>query len=210
MKKYKILIVDDHLVVRTGVTIILQNEIDNLDISYASNFLETIKVLNDNSYDLIILDINIPGGKNTEMIADIRKIQQDVKILMFSAHEEESYALRYIQAGADGYLNKLSGEDKIVAAVNSIMNHGEYIPDDIRSLLQAKKLNNEPINPFDKLSNRELEIAKLLIKGNGNLEISNSLNIQMSTVSTYKNRIFEKLKINNLVELIEMYQLYLS
>jgi DNA-binding NarL/FixJ family response regulator len=90
------------------------------------------------------------------------------------------------------------------------MNHGEYIPDDIRSLLQAKKLNNEPINPFDKLSNRELEITKLLIKGNGNLEISNSLNIQMSTVSTYKNRIFEKLKINNLVELIEVYQLYLS
>ena len=120
--KYRILIVDDHLVVRTGVTIILQNEIDNLSISYASNFLETINLLNHAVFDLIILDINIHGGKNTEMIVDIRSIQSNVKILMFSAHEEEFYALRYIHAGADGYLNKLSGEDKIVEAVKSIIN----------------------------------------------------------------------------------------
>jgi DNA-binding NarL/FixJ family response regulator len=207
---YKILIVDDHLVVKTGVKIILQSEIEGLSISFGADFCDLLQILSKENYDLIILDINIPGGKNTEMITEIKAMMPEVKVLMFSAYEEESHALRYIQAGANGYLNKLSGEDKIVAAVNSIMNHGEYIPDDIRSLLQAKKLNNEPINPFDKLSNRELEIAKLLIKGNGNLEISNSLNIQMSTVSTYKNRIFEKLKINNLVELIEMYQLYLS
>lgn len=207
---YKILIVDDHLVVKTGVKIILQSEIEGLSISFGSDFYDLLQILSEENYDLIILDINIPGGKNTEMIAEIKAIIPKVKILMFSAYEEASHALRYIQAGANGYLNKLSGEDKIVAAVNSIMNHGEYIPDDIRSLLQAKKLNNEPINPFDKLSNRELEIAKLLIKGNGNLEISNALNIQMSTVSTYKNRIFEKLKINNLVELIELYQLHVS
>ena len=210
MKKYKILIVDDHLVVRTGVTIILQNEIDNLDISYASNFLETIKVLNDNSYDLIILDINIPGGKNTEMIADIRKIQQDVKILMFSAHEEESYALRYIQAGADGYLNKLSGEEKIVEAIQSIIDYGKYLTYEIMDKLNDSSLLKEPLNPFDKLSNREIEIVKLLIKGEGNLEISNKLGIQMSTVSTYKNRVFEKLRINNLVELIEKHNLHYS
>ena len=208
--KYRILIVDDHLVVRTGVTIILQNEIDNLSISYASNFLETINLLNHAVFDLIILDINIPGGKNTEMIVDIRSIQSNVKILMFSAHEEEFYALRYIHAGADGYLNKLSGEDKIVEAVKSIMNFGKYLTYEIIEKLNNFSLQKEPFNPFDKLSKREIEIVKLLVKGNGNLEISNHLNIQMSTVSTYKNRVFEKLKLNNLVELIEIFNLHYS
>ena len=208
--KYRILIVDDHLVVRTGVTIILQNEIDNLSISYASNFLETINLLNHAVFDLIILDINIPGGKNTEMIVDIRSIQSNVKILMFSAHEEEFYALRYIHAGADEYLNKLSGEDKIVEAVKSIMNFGKYLTYEIIEKLNNFSLQKEPFNPFDKLSKREIEIVKLLVKGNGNLEISNHLNIQMSTVSTYKNRVFEKLKLNNLVELIEIFNLHYS
>ena len=208
--KYKILIVDDHLVVRTGVTIILQNEIDNLDISYASNFPETIKVLNETVFDLIILDINIPGGKNTVMISDIRSILPDVKILMFSAHEEESYALRYLDAGANGYLNKLSGENKIVGAVKTIIETGKYISPEIANKLASNELNNCYLNPFDKLSKREIEIVKLLVKGNGNLEISNHLNIQMSTVSTYKNRVFEKLKLNNLVELIEIFNLHYS
>ena len=159
--EYRILIIDDHLVVRAGVTIILQNDIDNLDISYASNFPETIKILKDNIFDLIILDINIPGGKNTVMISDIRSILPDVKILMFSAHEEESYALRYLDAGANGYLNKLSGENKIVGAVKTIIETGKYISPEIANKLASNELNNCYLNPFDKLSKREIEIVTL-------------------------------------------------
>ena len=101
LMKYKILIVDDHLVGRSGMTIIFENEIGKLCISYDRNFQETIKVLNENIFDLIILDINIHGGKNTEMIVGIRKIQPQVKILMYSAHEEEFYVLQYIHDDAD-------------------------------------------------------------------------------------------------------------
>ena len=207
---YKILIVDDHMVVKTGVSIILNSEINDLDIQFASTFSETLDKVKQFSYDLIILDINIPGGKNIEMIPEIRAIVPEVKILMFSAHEEESYALRYIHTGADGYLNKLSGEENIVEAVKSIMDYGKYLTDEIIDKLNDFTLMKEPLNPFDKLSKREIEIVKLLVKGNGNLEISNHLNIQMSTVSTYKNRVFEKLKINNLVELIEKYNSHYS
>jgi DNA-binding NarL/FixJ family response regulator len=208
--KYRILIVDDHLVVKTGVAIILKNQIDDLDFSYASNFPEMVEVINEAIFDLIILDINIPGGKQTEMIADIRSVQPNVKILIFSAHDEEFYALRYIHAGADGYLNKLSGEDKIIEAVSSIIKFGKYLTNEILNKLNDSALLKEIFNPFDKLSKREFEIVQLLIKGEGNLEISNKLEIQMSTVSTYKNRVFEKLKINNLVELIEKFNLYYS
>ena len=210
LMKYKILIVDDHLVVRSGMTIIFENEIGKLCISYARNFQETIKVLNENIFDLIILDINIHGGKNTEMIVGIRKIQPQVKILMYSAHEEEFYVLQYIHDDADGYLEKLSGEEKIIEALKSIMSFRNHFTDDTIDKLNDSFLLNEPFNPFDILSKREIEIVKLLVKGDRNLEISNFLGIQMSTVSTYKNRVFEKLKINNLVELIEKYNLHYS
>lgn len=205
---YKILIVDDHMVVKTGVSIILNSEINDLDIQFASTFSETLEKVKQFSYDLIILDINIPGGKNIEMIPEIRAIVPEVKILMFSAHEEEFYALRYVSAGADGFLNKLSSEEKLIEAVRSIREFGKYLTENLIDQLNNNLLNDEPLNPFDKLSKREIEIANLLVRGDGNLEISNNLGIQMSTVSTYKNRIFEKLKINNLVELIEKHHLH--
>ncbi|MCU4189429.1 response regulator transcription factor [Flavobacterium sp. HXWNR29] len=205
---YKILIVDDHMVVKTGVSIILNSEINDLDIQFASTFSETLDKVKQFSYDLIILDINIPGGKNIEMIPEIRAIVPEVKILMFSAHEEEFYALRYVSAGADGFLNKLSSEEKLIDAVRSIREFGKYLTENLIDQLNNNLLNDEPLNPFDKLSKREIEIANLLVRGDGNLEISNNLGIQMSTVSTYKNRIFEKLKINNLVELIEKHHLH--
>ena len=141
--KYRILIVDDHLVVKTGVAIILKNQIDDLDFSYASNFPEMVEVINEAIFDLIILDINIPGGKQTEMIADIRSVQPNVKILIFSAHDEEFYALRYIHAGADGYLNKLSGEDKIIEAVSSIIKFGKYLTNEILNKLNDSALLKE-------------------------------------------------------------------
>lgn len=205
--KYNILIVDDHLVIKAGVTIILNNEFDDLDIAYAKDYFETLDLIQLNNYDLIILDINIPGGKTTEMIVGIKEHLPDVKILMFSAYEEDSHALRYIFAGADGYLNKLSAEDKIVEAVQKIRTDGKYFTAEITEKMDSSILNDEPFNPFEKLSSREMEITKLLVKGYGNLEISNALELQMSTVSTYKNRVFEKLQIDNLVELIEKYNL---
>jgi DNA-binding NarL/FixJ family response regulator len=202
----KILIVDDHLVVRNGVAMVLEKQIEDVAISNAENFFEAIALLKEISFDLVILDINIPGGKSTEMISDIRAIQPVVKILVFSAHEEEQYALKYIYAGANGYLNKLCSEAKMMFAIASIFETGTYVPPELTNKLLEAGINKKTVNPLDVLSKRELEIAELLINGNGNLEISNKLNIHMSTVSTYKARVFEKLKINNLVELINLYK----
>lgn len=206
----KVLLVDDHLVVKAGVSIILNSEIDDLEISYSKDYFETIRSINATEFDLIILAINIPGGKSTEMVSEIKAVLPDVKILIFSAHEEESYALRYIYAGADGYLNKLSGQDKIVEAVKSIFTTGKFLTPEIIKKLHHNITNKEPINPFDKLSTRERQITEMLVKGDGNLEIANKLGIKLSTVSTYKLRLFEKLKINNLVELIDKYTLFID
>lgn len=204
----KILIVDDHLVVRNGVAMVLEKQIEDVAISNAENFFDAVAFLKEVLFDLIILDINIPGGKSTEMISDLRAIQPSVKILVFSAYEEEQYALKYISSGANGYLNKLCSEEKMMFAIRSIFESSTYLSSELVNKLVERRVKKEQTNPLEVLSKRELQIAELLIKGNGNLEISNKLDIHMSTVSTYKARVFEKLKINNLVELINLYKAF--
>lgn len=200
-----ILIVDDHLVVRTGVSIILEEKFKYLNIATTENYTETLLFLSSTKVDLVILDINIPGGKNTTMIQEIRNIQPNVKILIFSAYEEETHACPYIIAGANGYLNKLSDRKKIVAVVDAVLKTGNYLTTDIIDALINASAGKESLDPLDKLSKRELEISELLIKGDGNIEIANKLNIQLTTVSTHKNKIFRKLKIKNIIELITLF-----
>jgi DNA-binding NarL/FixJ family response regulator len=200
-----ILIVDDHLVVRTGVSIILEEKIKHISISTTENYCETLTLLKEKNFDLIILDINIPGGRNTSMIEEIRNIQEEVKILIFSVYEEDTHACPYIIAGANGYLNKLSDKKKIINAVDTILKSGNYLTPKIINTLINASTNKETINPLDKLSNRELEISELLVKGDGNIEIANKLNIQLSTVSTHKNKIFQKLQIKNIIELMSIF-----
>lgn len=200
-----ILIVDDHLVVRTGVSIILEEKFKHLNIATTENYTETLLFLSSTKVDLIILDINIPGGKNTTMIQEIRNIQPNVKILIFSVYEEETHACPYIIAGANGYLNKLSDRKKIVAVVDAVLKTGNYLTTDIIDALINASAGKESLDPLDKLSKRELEISELLIKGDGNIEIANKLNIQLTTVTTHKNKIFSKLKIKNIIELITLF-----
>src|ERR1043165_7356441 len=122
----KILIVDDHFIVRSGMSLLLENEIENLQAFEAVDFPEALLALGKNSYDLVILDINLPGGKKHHMIDELRSLQNDVNILIFSAHDEDIYAFRYIQVGANGYLNKLSNSTTIVKAVKTVLEVGRY------------------------------------------------------------------------------------
>ncbi|MGA9638050.1 response regulator [Flavobacterium sp.] len=200
-----ILIVDDHLVVRTGVSIILEEKFKHFTIFTTEDYKETLAILEDQKFDLIILDINIPGGKNTTMIPEIKEIQPLAKILIFSVYEEETHACPYIVAGANGYLNKLSDKKKIINAVDTILKTGNYLTAEIVNALINASTNKEAINPLDKLSKRELEISELLVKGDGNIEIANKLNIQLTTVSTHKNKIFQKLHIKNIIELMSVF-----
>jgi DNA-binding NarL/FixJ family response regulator len=201
-----ILLVDDHLVVRKGVEMIFNANIPNVTVYNAEDYGQALEVLKVVNIDLILLDININGTENIKIMKEIKGIQADAKILIFSSHEENQYGLRYIQNGADGYLNKFCSEDVILKAVNEIFLKGSYYSKDIKEKLITKGKKRSSKSSIDSLSNREFEIAQLLINGYGNLEISNKLDIQMSTVSTYKNRIFEKLNISNIVALSDLFK----
>lgn len=204
----KILLADDHSVVRYGISLILKESFENLTIVHAEDFLKVLGQLKDQIFDLVVLDISIPEGKGIQMVELIKQIQPDVKVLIFSAHEEELYALRYLKAGADGYLNKLSSDVEFKEAFVSMIENGNYVSQFIKNKIVSNTLNNKSDNPIEALSNRELEIARLLVRGEGNLEIANKLRLQNSTVSTYKNRIFEKLTINNTVALVTLFKSY--
>lgn len=206
-KELKILLVDDHSVVRHGTSLLLQKAFEGIIISHADNYEDAIGKLNQNQ-DMVFLDINIPGGNSTKMVEKIRQTYPELLIMMFSAYDEAHYALRYIKSGANGYLNKYSNDSEIIKAVKSLIETGKYLSDTVKEKIIENTFSNNPVNPLEKLSEREIEVAELLVSGEGNLEISNKLNIQMSTVSTFKSRIFEKLGVNNIVKLVEVLNIY--
>jgi DNA-binding NarL/FixJ family response regulator len=194
----KILLADDHSVVRYGLSLILREHYPDCIIEQVDNFNSAFEKVNNIKYDLLILDINLPFGNNIQMVSKIREIDTAIKIVIFSAYEDAIYSSRYINSGANAYLNKNKDEKEITKTLI------EIIEKDISET--KKNIPSESI--INTLSDRELQIATLLCKGYGNLEISNELDIKMSTISTYKNRIYIKLNISNTVELIELMNIY--
>lgn len=203
----KILIVDDHLVVRLGLELLLSDFFENLEFYAAETFEECLKKIEKLDFDLIFLDINLPDGEKTEMVKKIKIINRNLKILVFSAHEEVNLAARYIKAGAEGFVSKLSDDTVVLSAVKEILAGNVFYSDEIKKAIKYVETIDLDLE-MSKLSKREFEVAKLLVKGYGNLEISNKLEIKMSTVSTYKLRIFEKLHITNTIELLSVFNEY--
>jgi len=198
----KILIADDHSVVRLGTSIALEDRIDNITIDFAVNYNELKEKLTREKFDLVILDIEMEGSVYKFMIRELKMIQEDLLIMVFSS-SDESVAMEYILEGAEGYVSKLSSDEILAKAVRSIFQNGQYYPP---TLIKQLSERSDKKNPKEILSNRELQIFKLLSEGNGSLEICNLLNIQSGTMSTYKKRIYTKLGVKNLIELFKIYK----
>src|SRR5690606_717722 len=195
-----------------GTSIVVKNAFPNAKVDQASNFSEACQILREKPYQLLILDINMPGGNNIKMIEELLTIQPDLRVLVFSSYEENIYALRYIQAGAAGYISKNSSKDELRDAITIVLDKGKYMSPEIHQLyyetLTVGRASKLGANPLNKLSNREMDVAKHLIKGMNIGDVSKAMNLKSSTVSTYKTRIFEKLQIDNLPDLIEIFRLH--
>lgn len=197
----KILIADDHHVVRIGTAMILEKNFNHLGVDFAETYGEAKQKIESEKYDLVILDIELPGSILKSMVKEIKEISEDTLILIFTSYKE-NIALQYIEEGANGFLNKQSDPENFVKAVEALFKDGNYYTPEIMSeLLKGDKKRKA----IENLSERELQVFNLLAKGNGNLEIANALDIEESTVGTYKRRVYQKLKITNLVELLEIY-----
>jgi DNA-binding NarL/FixJ family response regulator len=205
---YSFLIADRHCVVRHGLSLIIKESFLNAEVYQTKKFSDIIKTLRETKIDLLILDVNFPEGSSLNILKEIKSIQPNAKILIFSICDEDSYAIRYLKAGASGFLSKECCEDEIKHAINAMLFTGKYITTRLKNKILDSCILKKPVNPLDLLSNRELEVARLLVDGYGNLEIMRTLKIKSNTISTYKFRIFEKLEIDNLAKLIKLYFQY--
>lgn len=208
LKKLTFITADDHSVVTKSLSFIMQDLYINATIHQINNLTDVVEKLQTTPVDLLMLDVTFPDGNSLAVIPAIKKIQPDLKILIFSGHDEDIYAMRYLQAGVNGYLHKLSTEDEIKTAISDVITFGRYFSRNVQEKITNNYIFKKPQNPLEQLSNRELEISRLMVEGYGNIEICAALDLQKSTVSTYKNRIFEKLQIEHVSELIHLFNLY--
>ncbi|SDJ58937.1 response regulator transcription factor [Chryseobacterium jejuense] len=197
----RILIADDHHVVRIGTALILEKNFNEFEIDFAETYDEVKQKVETGKFDLVILDIELPGSTFKSMVKEIKNIREDTLILIFTSYKE-TVAMQYIQEGVNGFLNKLSNPETFVKTIEGIFKDGYYYTPEV---LNEMVVRMHKKSPLEILSERELQVFDLLAKGNGNLEIANALNIEESTVGTYKRRVYQKLKITNLVELLEIY-----
>ncbi|SEM11458.1 DNA-binding response regulator, NarL/FixJ family, contains REC and HTH domains [Chryseobacterium taichungense] len=197
-----ILIADGHYVVRTGTALVLKSKLQyNCDIDFAETYSETKDMISEKIYDLLIIDIDIPGSIFKAMVKELKKKQKSLKILFFSTYDE-NVGIQYIEEGAAGYLSKGASESEIITAVTAMFEEGYYYTINMMKKLVTHSTDSHSV---ERLSKREFQIFKLLAQGNGNIEISNILNLKMSTISTYKKKIFEKLQVKNVVDLVRIY-----
>lgn len=202
----KVLIVDDHSLVRTGIRLIIAKEYPNSYIDEAENEDECLSKIKQFSFDLVILDLNMPDSDSFRIVQYIINNHPNTKTLVITMNKEEVYALRYFQAGIKGYINKGCSNDEILNAIRIVLSGKVYISTNLMQIWAERQIDKTTKNPFDSLSNREFQIAYELINGKTMQEISENLCISVSTVSTYKGKLYEKLSIpiNNLAQLIEL------
>jgi DNA-binding NarL/FixJ family response regulator len=205
---YSFLIADRHCVVRYGLSLIIKESFKNAAVHQTKCFNDIIETITETKIDLLIIDVDFPEGSSLNILKEIKSIQPSIKVLIFSICDEDSYAIRYLNAGASGFLSKESCEEEIKHAIDTILFSGKFITPSLKNKILDSCILKKPVNPLDLLSNRELEVTRLLVNGYGNLEMMKILKIKSNTISTYKFRIFEKLEIDNLAKLIKLYFQY--
>jgi len=205
----RILVADDHGIVRMGLIQVIKQLKPNAILSEVEDYESLYALTAKEKFDLAIIDVKMPNGTVQEAIEIIKIKQPKIKILIFSSQDEQLYAIRYLRMGADGFLHKLSSKDEIDKALHAMVNRGKYISDGVKEAMISDSLNNQKkSSPVESLSNRELQIANKLCQGIPLKEVSAQLHLHTSTISTYKNRVFEKLDIDSIPELIEILRMY--
>jgi two-component system, NarL family, invasion response regulator UvrY len=196
-----ILVADDHSVVRKGLKQILLEAFPFAEIVEVADAEELFKMVLKHKWDVVISDISMPGRSGLEVLQQIKLDQPKLPVLILSVHSEEQYALRVLKAGASGYLNKDSAPEELVKAVNQLMLGKKYISASVAEKL-ASSLDQDTSKPLHELlSDREFEVLKLLAGGKSVSEIAEQFSLNVSTISTYRARVMEKMNLKTNADL---------
>ncbi|AFH48014.1 Response regulator [Ignavibacterium album JCM 16511] len=201
--KIKILIADDHAIVREGLKQIVAEEVDMIVAGEAENGEQLLRLLEKENWHIVILDINMPDRNGLEILKDIKSRYPMLPVLILSMFSEEQYGIRAIRAGASGYLKKVSAPNELVKAIRKIVSGRKYITETLAEKLAENLGEPKPSLLHEKLSDREFEIMCSIAQGKTAEEIADELAISINTFYTYRNRILEKLSMKSNVEITQ-------
>jgi DNA-binding NarL/FixJ family response regulator len=195
----KIILADDHSFIRVGLIQILKDEYPSVEITEVGDGESLINEVSKNDFDLVISDLDMPGRSGLEALIQIKLIKPELPVLILSIYSEDLYAVRVLKAGASGYLNKNAAPYELITAIQRIELGRKYITPELEEKLLIQMDTDK--QPHELLSNREFEIFKLLAAGKTITQIAEMLSLALTTVSTHRSRILEKLSLSNNSEL---------
>lgn len=204
--KARILIVDDHPVVRLGISQLISENPDLKVTEEAENAQQAMKKLSAGGIDMTIVDLSLESGSGLELIGEIKRHYPNMPVLVLSMHDESLYTERALRAGASGYVMKQAGTEMLITAIQRVLNGKIYVSDDMANNLLAKA-SGRPLSDnrisIQNLSNRELEVFELLGKGHGTKQVADALGLSVKTIETYRSNIKSKLGISGSVQLVK-------
>jgi DNA-binding NarL/FixJ family response regulator len=197
----KILIVDDHEVLRDGVKRVFDKQPETVTFGEASTFQETVRLVREQDWDVAVLDISLGDRSGLEVLKELKQIRPRLPVLILSLHSEEQFARRALKAGASGYITKDSPRAELVKAVNKVMSGGTYVSPALaeKLIIYLREGIDRPLH--EALSDREFEVLRLIASGKTVSEVASILSLSDSTISTYRGRILEKMGMKTNAEL---------
>jgi len=197
----RLLIADDHTVVREGLKQIVSDTLDIVVAGEASNGQEVLDKVWKNEYDVVLLDISMPGRSGLDVLEELKRTKPELPVLVLSIYPEEQYAIRVLKSGASGYLTKGSASRELIEAIQKVSYGGKYITASLAEKLAVNLEIGSELKPHETLSNREFQTLCLIGSGKTVKEIAEELSLSVKTVSTYRERILEKMKMKTNSEL---------
>lgn len=198
----KILIADDHPIVRQGLKQILASEPDVVAVGEAETAQKTLELARKQHWDVVVLDITMPGRSGLDVLKELRQERPRLPVLVLTAHPEDQYAVRVLKAGAAGYMTKEKAPEELIKAIRKVLQGGKYVSESLAEKL-AFDLETDTEKPLHKtLSDREYQVMRMIVSGKTVKQIGAELHLSVKTVSTYRARTLEKMKMKTIAELV--------
>ncbi len=198
----KVLIADDHAIVRKGLRQIVKEQAAYMEVYEAVDGQEVLEKIRDEDWDVLVLDISMPKRSGLDILQEVKHSKPNLPVLILSVHPEEQYAIRVLKAGAAGYMNKDCALDELVRAIQKVVDGGKYVSPTLAEKLAFELSGRNGKSPHEVLSDREYSVLLMIGIGKSVSEIANELALSVKTVSTYRSRVLEKLALKSNAELI--------
>lgn len=209
----RIMVVEDHPIVAATTSQIIRQYLPDAECREVNTFRRAVELIAQEEFDLVVMDLSVPGGNTVDMIARLRALHPQLRVLIFTGLDEALFALPFIKAGANGFLSKKSPESELRRAIDTVLFRNKiYVSDEVHDLTMHSyfKPGRKTADGLDALSQRELEIVRLFYARKGVSEIASILHLSTSTINTHRVRIFRKMDVENLIDLVMKYEMLIN